>query len=154
LYNFKFNQMKTIFLTLFTLLSLNSIAQTISAKPIYEGSQSLRINEMDTTGAISILYQDTDYKVITKITSFWVASKSKAIEMIDKALFILNMDKTDKDQNITDNIGNIQFKRYGFSQKAIYISGKNNKSLMLESKELLKIKSALETYSYLQEVNK
>lgn len=146
--------MKTIFLTVITLLSLNSIAQTISAKPIYEGSQSLLIKEMDTTGAIAFLYQDSDYKSIVAVTSFWVASKSKAIEMIDKALFILGMDKTDKDQNITDSLGNVQFTRYGFSQKAIYISGKNSKPLNLESKELLKIKIALETYSYRQEVNK
>lgn len=146
--------MKTILLTVITLLSLNTIAQTISAKPIYEGSQSLVIKEMDAPGGIALLYQDSDYKTIVAITSFWVASKSKAIEMIDKALFILSMDKTDKDQDITDNIGSVQFKRYGFSQKAIYISGKNNKPLRLDSKELLKIKSALETYSYRQEVNK
>ncbi len=129
-------------------MSTLSFAQTISAKPIYEGSQSLRIQKLGNTGAISFLYQDSDYQYIVAITSFWVESKDKAIEIIDKALFILNMDKTDKDQDISDSLGNIQFIRYGFSQKAIYISGRNGKSLRLGSKELLEIKNSLETYQY------
>ena len=146
--------MKSFFLVAFALLSFNSIAQTISSKPIYSGSQSLDIQEMNTSGGILFLYQDPNYKAIVEITSFGVSSKSKAIEMIDKALFILDMEKTDKDQDISDNIGNVQFKRYGFSQKAIFISKEPDKALRLERKELLKIKQALEIYSYRHEVNK
>lgn len=126
--------------------SFASVAQKITAKPIYKGSQSLTIQKLNDTEAIAFFYQDSDYQAIVEITSFWVASKTEAINMIDKALFILGMEKTDKDQDITDNIGDIQFIRYGFAQKAIYISGKNNKSLRLDKKELLKIKAALETY--------
>lgn len=146
--------MKTFFLAVLTLISINSIAQTISAKPIYEGSQSLDIQEMNKSGRILFLYQDPNYKAIVSITSFGVSSKSRAIEIIDKALFILDMEKTDKDQDISDKIGNVQFKRYGFSQKAIFISEEPDKALRLERKELLKIKNALETYSYFHEVNK
>ncbi len=147
--------MKLIIIFLLSICSITSFSQTISAKPIYEGSQRLTIKELTGgRGAISFLYQDSDYQAIVAITSFWVASKSKAIEIIDKALFILAMDKTDKDQDITDNIGNIQFKRYGFSQKTIYISGNNNKTLGLDNKELIKIKSALEAYQYVPQENK
>jgi hypothetical protein len=147
--------MKQIIIFLISICSLTSYSQTISAKPIYEGSQRLIIKELTGgRGAISFLYQDSDYQTIIAITSFWVASKSKAVELIDKALFILAMDKTDKDQDITDNIGNIQFKRYGFSQKTVYISGNNNKTLGLDNKELLKIKNALETYQYVPQENK
>ena len=146
--------MKTFFFIILTICSFNSIAQTISAKPIYEGSQSLVIQEMNTSGGILFLYQDPNYKAIVEITSFGVSSKSKAIELIEKGLYILDMDKTDKDQDISDRIGKIQFKRYGFSQKAMFISEEPNKALRLERKELLKIKNALETYSYRHEVNK
>lgn len=116
--------MKKLLLGVLLLLSTLGFGQTISEKPIYVGEHGVLIQKLGNTGAISFLYQDSDYQSIVVITSFWVGSKSKAIEMVDKALFILNMDKTDKDQNINYGLGNIQFNRYGFSQEVIYVSGK------------------------------
>ena len=144
---------KYLTLLLFTLVSINVFSQTISQKPIYEGSQRVSITEFN-TGAIGFSYQNPDYKTIIDIVGFYVNSKTKAIELIDKAIFILNMEKTDKDQNINDNIGNIGLIRYGFAQKTIYIQNKDRKAIQLEMKELLKIKLALENYSYQQEINK
>ena len=144
--------MKTFFLVLLTIINFNSIAQTISAKPIYKDGPEIR--EMNESGGIIFLYQDSDYQTIVKTISFSVNSKAKAIDIIDKALFMLDMEKTEKDQDISDMIEKVQLKRYGFSQKTIYISSENKNAIGLDKKRLLKIKNALETYSYRYEVNK
>ena len=54
--------MKTQFTILFlALFSFMVNSQTITAKPIYKGSQSLSIKEFD-TGAIAFLYQDNNLR--------------------------------------------------------------------------------------------
>lgn len=134
-------------LTFFLLITFSSFSQKITEKPIYKGTQSLTIKEFE-TGAIAFLYQDDEYKYIVSITSFYVNSREQALELIEKAIFILEMAKTDKDQNIEDKIGALQIRRYGFDQKTIHIFNKEMKSLNLDLKELQKIKQALESYSY------
>jgi hypothetical protein len=147
-HNIKKSIMKKNFtILLFTLFSFALNSQTITAKPIYKGSQNLIIEEFE-SGAIGFFYQDSDYQTIVKITSFIVNSKQLTLELIDKAITILAMEKTDKEQNIEDNIAGLRIVRYGFTQKFIYISNKENKSLILGLKELQKIKQALEVYTY------
>jgi hypothetical protein len=117
------------------------------------GMQSLTIKEFD-TGAIAFLYQDTDYSAIVAIESFYVDSKVKALELIEKAIYILNIEKTDKEQNIEDKFGSLKLVRYGFDQKSVHIFNRKLKGLNVNLKELEKIKKALQEYTYQSEINK
>lgn len=138
----------------FLLFTTSTIkAQTITPKPIYEGAQNLTIKEFD-TGAIAFLYQDADYSAIVAIESFYVNSKSEAISLIQKAIDILSMQETDKNQDIEDRIGALKLVRYGFSQYKIHIFNRKMKQLSLTKEELEKIKEALQKYSYKSEINK
>ena len=58
--------MKKIILLCFLLCKLVGFSQTVTAKPIYKGVQSLTIKEL-TGGAIYFGYQDDDYKTIVSI---------------------------------------------------------------------------------------
>jgi hypothetical protein len=140
------------FIILFALIILSSfstIAQTITPKPIYEGRQSLTISKLE-SGAIYFGFQNTDYQTIIDRKSFTVSSKEKAIELMDRALYILSMDKTDKDQNIEDKFQDdienefdyVSLKRYGFAQNKVYVGNR----LMLTNNECIKIKEALINY--------
>ena len=139
--------MKTLILLFTSIFCLGAYGQTVSKKPIYNGSQSLSITELE-DGRIFFSFQDSEYSAIVAIVSFSVSSKSKAIELIDKAIFILAMDKTDNDQQINDQFERVELRRYGFNQKVIYLSDNRKKSLKLNLKELQKIKLALDGYSY------
>jgi hypothetical protein len=142
--------MKTFFLILITSISLYSNAQTITPKPIYKGSyQRLEIEEME-NGAIWFGFQNPDYTTIVDIVYFTCESKTKATELVDKAIFILAMEKTDKEQHIRDIFLGVDIVRYGFAQKQVYLG----KGLILSLKECSNIKKALESYQYLNQLNK
>jgi hypothetical protein len=98
--------MKSFLFALFILISFDLFAQTITPKPIYEGSQSLTIDILQ-SGRIWFGFQNPDYETIVDIKSFTVNSKDKAIELIDKAIYILAMNKTDRDQHIRDEYENV-----------------------------------------------
>jgi uncharacterized Zn finger protein len=133
--------MKSFLFALFILISFDLFAQTITAKPIYEGSQSLTIDILQ-SGRIWFGFQNPDYQTIVDIKSFTVSSKEKAIELIDKAIYILAMNKTDRNQNIRDEYENVSLTRYGFAQKQVYLSN----DLSLNINECNKIKQALKNY--------
>ena len=133
--------MKSFLFALFILISFDLFAQTITPKPIYEGSQSLTIDILQ-SGRIWFGFQNPDYQTIVDIKSFTVNSKDKAIELIDKAIYILAMNKTDRDQNIRDEYENVSLTRYGFAQKQVYLSN----DLSLNINECNKIKQALKNY--------
>jgi hypothetical protein len=142
--------MKTFLLTAITLISLYSNAQKITPKPIYEGLQSLRIVELG-SGEIGFIYQNPEYSMIIDLISFTCKSKTDAIKLMDKVIFILEMGKTDKEQNIIDEFESISLVRYGISQKVVYCNGFG---LRLNLKICNKIKKALESYEYLNQSNK
>jgi hypothetical protein len=98
--------MKSFLFALFILISFDLFAQTITPIPIYKGSQSLTIDILQ-SGRIWFGFQNPDYQTIVDIKSFTVNSKDKAIELIDKAIYILAMNKTDRDQNIRDEYENV-----------------------------------------------
>jgi hypothetical protein len=132
------------FIILFALIILSSfstIAQTITPKPIYEGRQSLTISKLE-SGAIYFGFQNPDYQTIIDRKSFTVSSKEKAIELMDRAVYILSMDKTDKDQDIEDKFNDVRITRYGFAQYKVYVGN----DLMLTNNECNKIKQALKNY--------
>lgn len=141
--------MKTFFLTLITLISFYSNSQTIDSKPIYVGYQNLKVNEME-NGTIWFGFQNPDYTTIVDIVSFTCESKTKAIELVDKVIFILAMEKTDKEQHIRDVFLGVDLVRYGFAQKQVYLG----KGLILSLKECNNIKKGLESYQYLNQLNK
>ena len=58
------------------------------------------------------------------------------------------MDKTDRNQNIEDNLYHIRLVRYGFNQKEIYLCNKGGISLKLNERTLELIKTNLESYNY------
>jgi|LakMenEpi03Aug12_release.lakeMendotaPanAssembly.Ray.scaffolds.fasta_scaffold490716_1 hypothetical protein len=129
---------------LFILIIAPLNAQTITKKPIYEGVQSLSI--IESGQRIGFLYQDSDYTTIVAIESFYLNSKSDAIKLIEKAIAMLKMEKTDKDQNIEDYFNGLRLVRYGFMQKKICIFNEDRKDLTLNLKTLEKIKIAIEEY--------
>jgi hypothetical protein len=77
-----------------------------------------------------------------------VKTKEEAIELLNKAIFILNMEKTDKAQNIEDKFQNLYLVRYGFSQKQVGISKGKDRPYFFKEKELLMIKLAIENYKF------
>jgi hypothetical protein len=136
------------------LLFSNSInAQIITEKPIYKGSSSLTIKELS-GGSIYFGYQNPDYTTIVDIVSFSTYSKAKAIELIEKAINILEMEKTDRDQNIQDSFDGVDLIRYGFWQNRINLSDGKESGLVLSMKECNKIREALMSYEYINQINK
>jgi len=150
---FKILKMRNKLLLLFfkvglMFLCVSSInAQTITEKPIYNGANRLTISELS-GGAIYFGYQNPEYTTIIDIVSFTAGSKSKALQLIEKAITILGMAKTDKEQHIKDSFEGVQLVRYGFWQKRIFLSNGNDRGLDLTLKDCNKIKNALEIYEY------
>jgi hypothetical protein len=64
------------------------------------------------------------------------------------------MDATNDDQHITHYVSGIKLIRYGFNQKAIYISKKEERGLSSSAEILAEYKDALERYEYAVDVNK
>ncbi len=132
----------------FTSNSIN--AQTISEKPIYKGINGLTIRELN-SGTIFFSYQNPEYTTIVDVVSFTASSKLKAIQLIEKAITILGMEKTDKEQHISDTFEGVELARYGFSQKQISLSNGKNRGIYLTSKDCNKIKDALLNYQYINQ---
>lgn len=139
----KLNAMKKTLFILFLIISSTSFGQTVTAKPIYEGSQRLTVRELLNQGNIYFGYQNPDYTTIVDIVSFVVDSKDDAITLMKEAVRVLEMEKTAKDQHIRHTASGVGMVRYGFNQKIIYIE-----DLMLSKKMALKIIEALENYTY------
>jgi hypothetical protein len=135
----------------FLFFSTNSInAQTITEKPIYKGINGLTIRELK-SGGIYFSYQNPEYTTIVDIVSFNTSSKLNAIQLFEKAITILGMEKTDKEQHIIDNFEGVELARYGFSQKQISLSNGKNRGIYLTLKDCNKIKDALSEYQYIHQ---
>jgi len=145
-----YSSMISIFVVLSLLFGVVD-AQTITAKPIYKGAQSLSIIELR-GGGIYFGYQNDDYKTIVDIVSFSVDSKSKAIELIDKSINILNMEKTDTEQDIHDEFEGIKLFRFGFMQNRVILLNSKNNGLTLTLKDCNKIRAALLNYQYSNQI--
>ncbi|MDB4104817.1 hypothetical protein N9545_04760 [Salibacteraceae bacterium] len=133
---------------LLVLLSSFAFSQTITSKPIYKGSQYLTIDEFTEQGDIYFGYQNPKYTAITDIISFSVESKSEAIALMNEALKLLEMEKTDKDQHIRHSYAGVEMVRYGFHQKSVTVD-----KLPLSKKEINLILDAMESYTYKGERN-
>jgi hypothetical protein len=144
--------MKTILSIFIAFISFTAISQTITPKPIYKDI-TITISEMD-NGGIWFGYQNPDYTTIIDIVSFTASSKSSAIALIEKAIFILGMEKTDKEQHIYDNFDGVKLVRYGFSQKEVGLSDGKARATFFNLKQLNKIKLALENFNYVDPKNK
>ena len=144
--------MKKYIMILLTALVGNFLqSQTISKPPIYSGDFSI---EEITTGKIIFTYQDPDYKHIVKKVSFIVENKKEALFLMDEAVRILYMDKTDTEQNILHTVKGISIQRYGFNQDAIYLSDNKNRGYSLTELDLMIYRDALERYEYEVQINK
>jgi hypothetical protein len=144
--------MKIILSTFIALISFTAISQTITPKPIYKDF-ALTVSEMD-GGGIWFGYQNPDYTTIIDIVSFTTSSKSSAIALIEKAILILGMEKTDKEQHIYDNFENVKLVRYGFAQKQVYLSDGEDRATFFNLKRLNEIKLSLENFNYADPINK
>jgi hypothetical protein len=142
---------KNIVFLLLAVLGNALHSQTITKLPIYTGD--MRIEEMS-SGRIIFMYQNPEYKSITDIVSFTTGNKKEALFLISEATRILNMDATNDDQHITHYVSGIKLIRYGFNQKAIYISKKEERGLSSSAEILAEYKDALEQYEYAVDVNK
>jgi len=155
--------MKTIKTILFLFASTICLSQTISKSPIYVGEwptyrdkNFLEIEESE-SGYIYFSGQDSEYEHIINIASFSLSSKKDAIAYIDKAIFMLGMEKTNEDQNISDTFQKIELKRYGFDQQNIHFMwfeyGDYKSFNPFNLQELKNIKTALENYKYSSKIN-
>ena len=144
--------MKTILSIFIALISFSGISQTITPKPIYKDI-TVTISEME-NGGIWFGYQNPDYTTIIDIVSFTATSKSSAIALIEKAIFVLGMEKTDKEQHIYDNFESVQLVRYGFAQKQVYLSNGKDRATFFNLKRLSEIKLSLENFNYVAPINK
>jgi hypothetical protein len=141
--------MKNLKLMMMTLMmsfvTMFTFGQTITSKPIYDNK--IEIIKTSYNGVL-FMYQNPEYQYIIDIVSFSVDSKNKAIELIDKAIFILKMEKTSKEQHIEDKFEKLELIRYGFNQKEVGISNGKNRAYFFTEKELLKIKESIENYKF------
>ena len=155
--------MKTIKTILFLFASTICLSQTISKSPIYVGewptyvgNNTFEIEESD-LGYIYFYGQNSEYEHISNILSFSTNNKKDAIAIIEKAIFMLGMEKTNADQNISDTFQKIELKRYGFDQQNInfmWYEGGGYKSFNpFNLQELKNIKTALENYKYSSKIN-
>jgi hypothetical protein len=144
--------MKTILTIFIAFISFTAISQTITPKPIYKDI-TVTISEME-NGGIWFGYQNPDYTTIIDIVSFTATSKSSAIALIEKAIFVLGMEKTDKEQHIYDNFESVQLVRYGFAQKQVYLSNGKDRATFFNLKRLNEIKLSLENFNYVAPINK
>ena len=110
--------MKTIF---FLFASTICFSQTISKAPIYEGANSFKIHEAE-YGFINFFGQNSDYTLITETIYFSLRNKKDAIALIEKAISMLGMEKTEVDQTISDKFQKLNLTRYGFSQNQIHLA--------------------------------
>jgi hypothetical protein len=78
--------MKSFLFALFILINFDLFAQTITPKPIYEGSQSLTIDILQ-SGRIWFGFQNPDYKTIVDIKSI---TQIKFIKLIRPSLIYCN----------------------------------------------------------------
>ena len=143
--------MKTI---LFLFASTICFSQTISKAPIYEGANSFKIHEAE-YGFIHFLGEDSEDK--NRLLSFSIGYKKNAIKLIEKAIFILSMEQTRLDRNITDKFQSIRLARYGCDQKRIHFNwnalGNYLSFNPFNLQELKNIKTALENYKYSSKIN-
>jgi hypothetical protein len=142
---------KIITFLLFAILGNVLHSQTISKLPIYQGD--MLIEEMP-SGRIIFIYQDPEYKYIIENISFTTDNKKEALFLISEALRLINMDPTDESQHITHYVSGIKLIRYGFNQKAIYISKKEERGIASYEENLMLYKDALERYEYELDINK
>ena len=147
--------MKRLTLSLLLLfISVATFSQTIDKKPIFKNPYaSLEIVEMK-GGSIVFLYQNPEYTTIVNIVSFRVNSKESALALMDKIIYLLEMEKTGKDEHIRDKFETIDLVRYSFSQKRVDVSNGKDRGLSFNKTITLKIKTALEEYNYNEEINK
>lgn len=155
--------MKTIKTILFLFASTICLSQTISKSPIYVGewptyvgNNSFKIEELE-PGYIYFAGQNSEYEHIINIASFSLSSKKEGLALIDKAIFMLGMEKTANDQDIKDTFQKLELKRYGNDQQNIHFmwyEGGGYKSFNpFNLQELKNIKTALENYKYSSKIN-
>ena len=145
--------MKTgLLLLLLSLLSFTSYSQTITKSKIYKRGL-FSVSEMS-DGRILFIYQNPKYQTIIDLVSFSTTNKDSAIFLIDESLRILEMEKTSRDQHIRHKVNKISIVRYGFAQKGIHLYDGESPSLGMNKRLLLKVKQALNNYSYANTANK
>ena len=127
-----------LLLTIITLLFSGVVfSQTVSQPPIYKqmpyGLQRFSVDYLKVEEGKEFIYwgyQDPKYKSITKFVSFVLPDIDTSIKLVDKVIFILGMDATDKDGKITDeflevasggNATKLTLARFGFDQSTVYI---------------------------------
>ena len=124
--------------------------------PTYRDKNFLEIEELE-PGYIYFAGQNSEYEHIINTASFSLDNKKDAIALIEKAIFILGMETTGNDQNISDTFQKIELRRYGFDQKNIHFMwfeyGDYKSFNPFNLQELKNIKTALENYKYSSKIN-
>jgi hypothetical protein len=131
------------FLMLFTVQ--NSYSQTITERPIYKSCSLcpfLTIEKKD--NGIVFFYQDSRYSSIISIESFALETLQDAILLMEKVLFVLNMPKTMKDENIIDEYKGVNISRLGVAQIVAYV-GKEER-FVINKNTTIKVITALKEY--------
>jgi len=142
--------MKTLLFFAILLVNSFSYSQTVTKKYIFKGLMT--ISEME-SGRIWFGYQNPEYKYATDIVYFATTNKDSAIFVMDEALRILEMDKTDRDVDIEHKVDGVFMIRYGFAQKAIFLSNGKERGYRATKKQLTLYREKLMEYSYTEKVN-
>jgi hypothetical protein len=110
--------------------------QTVSPPPIYKqmpfGLQRFSVKYLELgegTEFVYWSYQDPKFTQITKFVSFVLPDIDTSIKLVDKVIFMLGMEPTDKDGRITDKFTEVApgstsellLSRFGSDQTTIYI---------------------------------
>jgi hypothetical protein len=128
-------------------ISHNIYSQTITERPIYKSCTYCRpalLTIENSKYGIWFSYQDSRYSSIVEIQSFTLETLHEAIQLMEKVLFILNMPKTHKDEQIIDTYKGVEIKRYGFNQIEAYVGNKG--SFVIGKNNTIKVIKALKEY--------
>ena len=127
---------------LFTIISVFS--QTLTKPPIYDWG--IKVQFLGEGNSIHFLYQNPLYSpmVAIDLIDFVLPDIDESIKMTDKILFILEMEKTEKNINITDDFFDVSLIRFGFRQKEVHVGPKDGRpGWRFREEDTIRLKNAL-----------
>jgi len=119
-------------------------SQTLTKPPIYDWG--IKVQFLGEENSIHFLYQNPQYSplVLIDLIDFVLPNIDEAINLTDKILFILEMEKTEKNINITDDFFDVSLIRYGFKQKEVHVGPKNAvMGWRFKEEDTIRLKNAL-----------
>ncbi len=115
--------MRKLLLPLMAVLALNlSSAQEIikTEAPIYD-SNGITIENFSSKGELILLFRNAEYEYLIDYESVVFDNYDGLVLFINKIIEMLELPKTNKDEDLMVEINEVSLVRYGFAQGAVYM---------------------------------